>query len=186
MAEESLEKGGPSRSAQRSQRLISDAYVRLMKEGRRPSVTSVCREADINRSTFYAHYTDLADFEEQLTRGLFKELLAIVSPSATPEFLDDPHEVIEGIGRYFEKNADLLRLVFSSGHAAQLILSLMAGSLTSETSLPVCDLERMDFVSFGIFGLYWAWLLGRYGSTPIDELNDKAVQWVLAMREPDA
>ncbi|MBQ9733551.1 MAG: TetR family transcriptional regulator, partial [Clostridia bacterium] len=49
------------RSALRSRRLIRDAFLALMQENgsAKMTVTEIVRRADINRATFYAHYSDV-------------------------------------------------------------------------------------------------------------------------------
>ena len=49
------------RSAIRSRRFIRQAFMELLREKRleKITVTDIVNRADINRSTFYAHYTDV-------------------------------------------------------------------------------------------------------------------------------
>lgn len=60
------------RSSVRSKRLIREEFIKLMqeKEFSKISVTDIVNEADLNRSTFYAHYPDvrgvIEEFEDQV------------------------------------------------------------------------------------------------------------------------
>ena len=50
---------------------IRDGFLRLLAEKpiEKISVTEICREADINRGTFYAHYSDPYVLCKPLRRG---------------------------------------------------------------------------------------------------------------------
>ena len=55
---------------------IRDGFLRLLAEKpiEKISVTEICREADINRGTFYAHYSDVDDLLHQLEDDLLRRL----------------------------------------------------------------------------------------------------------------
>lgn len=61
---------------------IRDGFLRLLAEKpiEKISVTEICREADINRGTFYAHYSDPYELkrslEDQLSDALAQRLLS--------------------------------------------------------------------------------------------------------------
>ncbi len=64
--------------------IIKDAFVSLLKK--RPikdiSVKELCAEANINRSTFYFHYTDVYDLLEQIEQEMFDDLRTMLSVSS--------------------------------------------------------------------------------------------------------
>lgn len=58
---------------------MGDALMRLLEGGtpfERLSVTQLCREAQVNRSTFYAHYDNLQDLLVEVTDGAMGEFWA--------------------------------------------------------------------------------------------------------------
>ncbi|MBR2950520.1 MAG: TetR family transcriptional regulator, partial [Lachnospiraceae bacterium] len=57
-----------NRSAIRSRRLIREALLELLQEKKfeKITVTDIVKRADINRSTFYAHYPDVMGLLEEL------------------------------------------------------------------------------------------------------------------------
>lgn len=67
-------------AAIRSQKLISDALIRLMRKKHfsRITVTEICKEADIGRKTFYRNFEmkeDVIDFQlDALYEGYFTEI----------------------------------------------------------------------------------------------------------------
>ena len=56
---------------------IRDGFLRLLAEKpiEKISVTEICREADINRGTFYAHYSDPYELKRSLEDQLSDTLL---------------------------------------------------------------------------------------------------------------
>lgn len=57
---------------------IRDSFLKLLSEKpiERISVTEICREAEINRGTFYSHYTDPYDLRESLVKELIEAVRA--------------------------------------------------------------------------------------------------------------
>ena len=53
-----------NRRSQMTERLIQDSLINLLQHQSLDeiTVTAVCKAADINRGTFYAHYEDVKDF----------------------------------------------------------------------------------------------------------------------------
>ena len=56
-----------------SKKMIRESLYELMKEKplNKISVTEICKKADVNRSTFYAYYTDIYDLHQQITKDFF-------------------------------------------------------------------------------------------------------------------
>ncbi|MGM9662309.1 MAG: TetR/AcrR family transcriptional regulator [Oscillospiraceae bacterium] len=59
-----------------SEKRIQEALLRLMEDQELEDVTvlDICREAQINRSTFYAHYEDIYDLMTKVERLIRQEL----------------------------------------------------------------------------------------------------------------
>ena len=58
---------------------IETAFVRLLqdRELSQLSVTAICQEADVNRTTFYANYLDIYDLAEAVQKRLEEEVSEI-------------------------------------------------------------------------------------------------------------
>ena len=65
---------------------IRDSFLKLLSEKpiEKISVTEICREAEINRGTFYSHYTNPYDLSERADRGG-------EGPNAGARSVDPPH-----------------------------------------------------------------------------------------------
>jgi AcrR family transcriptional regulator len=74
------------------------------------SVKDVCEGADINRGTFYTHYSDPNDLLAQIENELFDEIYVSVESSLKAESISGlMDEIFESI----LKNIDLCRVLFS-------------------------------------------------------------------------
>lgn len=57
---------------------IRNSFLKLIVEKpiERISVTELCRDAGVNRGTFYAHYTDAYDLRNSLETELYEAVLS--------------------------------------------------------------------------------------------------------------
>lgn len=69
-----------NRRAQLTKKNIQDALIHLMsdKNINSISVTDICKTADINRGTFYAHFVDVADCMNHMEKETANELFSIL------------------------------------------------------------------------------------------------------------
>jgi AcrR family transcriptional regulator len=95
--------------------LLKKSLVELMQE--RPiskiSVKILCEAADINRSTFYAHYTDQYDLLKQLEQEVITELKKHLSKDAFSKQTAQTVQAMNQILDYIAKNADLFKILLS-------------------------------------------------------------------------
>lgn len=70
-----------------TKRAIRDSFISLQKEKpiEKISVTEICKIADINRGTFYSHYSDPYNLRECLQNELVQALEERVSELGVPE-----------------------------------------------------------------------------------------------------
>ncbi|CDI65645.1 TetR family transcriptional regulator [Lactobacillus helveticus CIRM-BIA 101] len=73
-------------------RVIKDAFIKLVKEElySKVTITQICREADITRSTFYLHFTSITD----VLNAVLDDALFWVQDSTTGLDTDDNYSLI--------------------------------------------------------------------------------------------
>ncbi|AVK61713.1 TetR family transcriptional regulator [Lactobacillus sp. CBA3605] len=78
-----------NRRSQMTDRLIQDSLIELLQKQtiNEITVTAVCKVADINRGTFYAHYEDVKDCMHTMEQDATKELLAVINEHTHPNSL---------------------------------------------------------------------------------------------------
>ncbi len=94
------------RSAIRSKRLIREAYVSLMqeKESDKISVSDIVRLADLNRGTFYAHYTNPNDVRDEIADEIFQNLNDVLNNFNFANFLTNPAPIFEKLEKIISEN----------------------------------------------------------------------------------
>ncbi len=104
-----------NRRAQMTRLLLKTALIELMEKKPFNEITikEICEQADLNRTTFYLHYTDqfalLSDVENEVYQKTL-ETLKNVTPDA------DAPGMIEMFLQYIKSNASLFRiLLFDAG-----------------------------------------------------------------------
>ena len=65
------------RRVRKTKKAIQEAYFRLLEKKRTEKITvaEITREADIDRKTFYLHYTSVQDLIREFTEAKTKDIL---------------------------------------------------------------------------------------------------------------
>ena len=108
------------RSALRSRKLIRDAYVALMqtKPIDKISVSDIVREADLNRGTFYAHYSNPMDVLMEIADGIFGAVQGFLTEFNFTNFLREPMPLLLRVEKLLADNYDFYRRI--NIHAASI------------------------------------------------------------------
>ena len=74
--------GTQDRRIRKTRAVLKSSLLSLMKEKsvKHITVKELCDKADINRGTFYLHYTDVFDMLEQIEDDMFRELDEFLVP----------------------------------------------------------------------------------------------------------
>ena len=182
-----------NRNALRSQRLIREAYIALAQERGegRITVADICRAADINRTTFYAHYESLPDLEEKLGQSVldgFANWLAgeLERGGGSPDvFLSDPLPGLERLKPHIEFTIPILEAASKRRlHAGDNFGMEVREALLSATGkLQGARLMRFDFIAAALTNVYFTWMVGAYGNMTLDELNQILAGYIRACAE---
>ena len=101
------------RSAARSRRLIRDAYVNLMQE--KPidkiSISDIVREADLNRGTFYAHYSNPMDVLMEIANEILGDVEGFFADFSFTDFLQNPMPLLLRVEKMLADNLDFYRRI---------------------------------------------------------------------------
>ena len=158
-----------------SKRLLRESLLRLLqtKELGEISITELCREAEINRATFYKYYSTPQDVLSDITMALIKEMKKIYRPLRT---LDEVKTCVEKICEYVYEHADLIRLLIRANvdmEIAAAISELHQNFREDKESLGVlkgADDETLQmtaaFIGGGSYFLIRKWLLEDIRKTP--------------------
>lgn len=66
---------------------IEKAFIHLLqtKEINKISVSEICKECELNRSTFYANYADIYDLADKVRKKLETEVSTLYENESDPE-----------------------------------------------------------------------------------------------------
>ena len=167
-----MEKRKEYRSAVRSRRLIRSAFLELLREKayEKITVTDIVTRADINRSTFYAHYPDVRGLVEEIVGEAITHSTELANSLNILEFLEDPMPFLRELTSYGSDNKELYALLCRSDFAQRQMEQLKRTLIDSALRSPAfpdelrCSPEFRIHISFfvgGVLSLYVMWLQGE-------------------------
>lgn len=163
------------RSALRSRRLIRQAFLELLKEKpfEKITVTDIVNQADINRSTFYAHYPDIYGVVDEIETEVVQHTLQIWAETKFINFFHDPKPILQSIVSILEENHDLYKSLGQSNIAAPQLERMKAVFISTALTSPEIPRElrdsplyaiRIRFFIGGIVDVYQCWLRGTWSA----------------------
>ncbi len=107
-----------------SKKMIRESLYELMKEKplNKISVTEICQRADVNRSTFYAYYTDIYDLHQKIIKEFFilqKNVIvhiqeSIKTKNSLADFTyNDFYIIVHYYLKTVAENPDLYKFIFN-------------------------------------------------------------------------
>jgi len=155
---------------------IKKAFITLL-ESRTPdavTVQDVCKLSGVNRSTFYAHYSNIRDLLESLEADLYDEAAGSLMPSAADVSQLIGRKSMVRILRYIRENGTLYKICFSEQSGSKLI-SEFCEFVRSEFAIPALKKSRVfspreydfffEFCKSGTLSVIRQWLESGCGAT---------------------
>lgn len=181
--EENFRKKAEYKSAVRSRKMIREAYMELLKEKdiNKITVTDIITKADLNRSTFYAHYPDVRGVTEEIENEIIEKMLEILSHFRYTNFFDNPTPLLLEISRFLESNRNFYSVLIKANGSEIFLKKLkdiFAEHMMSDSDIPD-SLKNTKMVSLricyfagGIVNMYQEWFSGNLDCS----LNDIALE----------
>ncbi len=138
------------RNFTRSEKAIIHAYVELMqsKERGRITVTDIVNKADLNRSTFYAHFKSVEDVPEKIHADIISKLLGSLDNYNFRNSLSNPHLAMRHILTFIKQDEEMYKILLNTDGAPKFLRSLkyitIQQYLSDETILPYIK-DRDEF-----------------------------------------
>lgn len=160
--------------AKRSRDKIIDTFlkIRAKKKLEKITVTEICKIAEINKSTFYAHFHDVFDLSDFMETQLVKEILSSVS-SPDNLFTDRESFVIE-IAKESIKRKEMIEIVFADDKYFSLAKRFMDAHkdyyFKKHPEL-IDDAETNIRLTYSVYGGFYTYYENlRFGSDKIVEI----------------
>jgi len=162
-------KNPEDRRARRSRRLLKESLLSLMrkKEFSHISVRDVAEGADMNRGTFYLHYSSTTDLLQSVEAELLEELQALVDAHMQETMADGTmRPVLEPVLDFAVAHREVWTVLFAGSEATSFIQSLQQfihrnGTALVEDRFHPQDKDKteylLSFLTWGYIGLLKEW-----------------------------
>lgn len=161
----------------RTKKLIRQGLAELSLEKSIDKITvkELTERIDINRGTFYLHYSDIEDLIECIQNELYDGFCRILSAVTAQRIKQEPSEILFEICNFLKQNCDVCSaLLFSEKSSA---LSEKVKKLFSEkcsallrNAYPDLNAEKYDLICeyciYGGIGIIRSWLKFHPEKTP--------------------
>ncbi|MBQ9265992.1 MAG: TetR/AcrR family transcriptional regulator C-terminal domain-containing protein [Bacilli bacterium] len=172
--------------------MIRKSYAELLKEkgDKKITVKDLCEKADINRGTFYSHYKDVDDLQNQLVNqftSLLEETFVEFLSTVDIENLTTK-DFIKGLLKSIYTNKDLCEILIYSGNNQSLIKEIldMAKNLVNNFYTKLFkdkSIEEINFwynfVAGGAMFVIFEWINTGFKKS-IDEFSNELNEIILS------
>lgn len=158
-----------------SKRMIREGLLRLLayKQLEEINITELCKEAGINRSTFYSYYSQPRDVLLEIGDTLIQETQRL---SPNPKNLHEAKEAIERTLTYVSDRSDLMKILIQNqsddffSHVLNRFYKIFAdmkGDIRSVSDLDEDSTKLLTtYCIGGAFFLLRQWLIEGIDKTP--------------------
>ncbi len=150
--------------------VLNESFLKFLSEKplSRITVKEICEDADVNRSTYYVHFTDPYDQLKKMEADIMANM-AIYVDNITENELDDEKkqfEIIKSLLEYIKSKQHIFQILLSKGGEYDLqrdILSFFAKRLFKANSYGNKEEKVLHYkyiyASTGAFGMIYHWVI---------------------------
>lgn len=161
-------KTGGDRRTQRTKKLIKEALITLLQRQKinQISITELCNKADINRKSFYNHYSDVRNVLDEIEDEYITRYLSYLNKENILYSLSDPYPFISRLTNEIATNANVFSIISRTEEYIYLkerIKIHLSNNLNDiAKQKPDIDKETLsiyvDFITAGMASIYQQWL----------------------------
>ena len=147
---------------------IRDAFIKLITEKDISQITikELAETADINRKTFYMHYSSVEDILDNIENDLIKRLLAIMDDYDFSDSKFDIYGLFSSLNGLLNENLDLYKQLVKANSYNLLIVKvktiLKKGLIEKYSEKYDMDEAVMslyaEYIASGVMSIYIEWL----------------------------
>ncbi|WP_087064681.1 TetR/AcrR family transcriptional regulator [Intestinibacillus massiliensis] len=157
------------RRVRRTHRMLKQGLAELMQEKDFKDITvkDITDRVDINRGTFYMHYTGIYDLLERLENETLLDFQQMLDAYRASGNLQNLHGLLTSITDYIAANAEICRSLFQNRASTDFTTKFQqlireSGTDLIHTGYPAATDEALgcffSFVTYGMIGLIKRWL----------------------------
>ncbi len=148
--------------------VIRNSFIALLKQKpiSKISIKEICEDADINRATFYSHYTDQYDLLKKTEDEILLDIRNYLMDTKSNDLEPASIEITVVIFEYIKLNADICSVLLSDKgdmyfkkHIMMLVQEQCVYLWKSRYSLSEDNEEYLyTFILFGCIGIVQKWI----------------------------
>lgn len=148
--------------------VLKESFIKLLekKDISQITIKEICEDADINRATFYAHYSDQYDLLRKIEEELLDNIRAYLEELNEKNNTVNPVLLAERIFEYIKENAKICKLLLSERgglnfqkQVMMLVYDTIINELTVGNRITKEDAEYVySFTITGCVGIVQKWL----------------------------
>lgn len=173
------------RNAVRSRQMIRQAYMELLQEKpyEKITATDIIHRADINRSTFYAHYPDARGILDEIVTEITQMFQTVLSTIDFGTFFEDPTPILQMLIDFLQRNMGLYQMLLRSSMAleqAEQLKKVLIQQALESPNLPIKDRNsvevkiRVRMLLSGLVDTCRQWLEGEFDCSLEDAAREVA------------
>lgn len=171
--------------------LLNESLLNFLAEKplARITIKEICDDADINRSTYYTHFTDPSDQLKKLESDIMIDMTIYVDSIVTEGMQDDKkqRQIIRGILEYINSKKHVFQVLLENGGDLNLqrdILSFFGERIFQKENFSniktVKRAYQYIYSGTGSFGLIYHWIMDNDNDIEIDTL----AEWIVSFNMP--
>lgn len=159
------------RRIRRTQKLLKESLVELMSEKAFKDITikDITERADLNRGTFYLHYSDTYGLLMAMENDVLTDFQEMINNYLEAETESNMMSMLLPIVHYIVENEEICKNLFENNASNQFHTKFKTlihknGSVLIERLFPACKSSEseyfFEFVTYGLIGILKKWLDG--------------------------
>ena len=163
-----LENPKEDRRIRRTKRLLKQGLALMMaeKEFKDITVKDITEKVDLNRSTFYLHYTDTYDLLEKLENDTLRDFQNMIEAYSTTDGSQSLRPMFEAIADYVLENSDTCRIMFENKASGNFFVKFKTliernGTVIIQNRIPGISQKNLEyyfaFIPYGAIGILKQW-----------------------------
>jgi len=150
----------------KTRKAIKQVFIRMMTEKDISDITikEIADQADINRKTFYSHYTDVNGVLDDIENDVLEQLCGIIESFDIQKAIYDPYLIFKELTNIINDDFDFYKYFLQSTSDSRLlekikhvlknrIIELVGPEINNKKMLPYA----IEFAVSGILSIYREW-----------------------------
>lgn len=168
------------RRCRKTRLAIKSALLMLMKDKpiSKITVSELTETADVNRKTFYNHYSDISNVLHEIENEFLEKIFSLIDGDNIWGEIENPAPFFQKLFGEIQNNIGLFELLVKSGEHIHLVFSFRArlrtlwgNQIKERAGVSYTELMYlMDFVSSGVVAIFESWVKNP-DSMPLEKLS---------------